>query len=167
MIYRPQYQWPTPAGYVDIPFVRPVNFGQDVSTSLAPGAYLRDYVIEMDNDAPQLIRSLFWQGNQQGFPATSTTGSIQIQMRNAQGDYLTDGFIPLWLLFWGAGSTPTDGGSGRAKVFEPDLICPPGSVLILDYFNPDGGTFTTPGIMEFRGVKRFPAACDPPYKRCA
>lgn len=158
---RPQYFFTTPAGYRDISFVRPVTYNQDPSGGIPPGQYLYNYIVQLDNDAPQIFRSLFWQGEQQGQGAGALSGSVQIQLRDAFGNYLTDGYIPLWLLFWGAGSTFPDGGSGRAKVFEPELYCPPGSVLILDYFNPSSSVtaYQYPGLMEFRGIKRYPEAC--------
>jgi hypothetical protein len=80
-------------------------------------------------------------------------------MRDTYGNYLTDGYIPLWLLFWGAGSTTPDGGSGRAKVFEPELYCEPGSIFLFDFFNPPGATYQYPGLFELRGVKRLPEGC--------
>ena len=145
---RPQYFWPTPKGFQDTPFVRPVGFNTDPSGNFPAGQYQQSYVIQLDNDAPQLLRSLFMQGVQQG-----QLQDLQIQLKDAHGNYLTDGYVPAWLYFWGAGSTPTDGGSGRAKVFEPELYCPPGSVLMLDFFSANGSAY--PGLMEFRGVKRF------------
>jgi hypothetical protein len=151
---RPQYFNTTPAGFRDVPFVRPVTFGQDVTGGLAPGRYLENYVVQLDNDAPQVFRSWFWQGENQGEGAGPLSGSIQVRLRDAFGNFLTDGYIPLWLLAWGAGSNPPDGGSGRAKVFEPELYCPAGSIL-----NPDGSAYVYPGLMEFRGVKRFPEGC--------
>lgn len=156
---RPQFFYSTPAGYKDVPFVRPVTYGQDPSGGISPGQYLRDFVVQLDNDAPQLFRSLFWQGEEQGQGAGPLTGSVQIQLRDAYGNYLTDGFIPLWLLAWGAGSTFPDGGSGRAKVFEPELYCPEGSILLIDYFNPDTASYQYPGLLEFRGVKRLKGDC--------
>jgi len=157
-MYRPQYFYETPPGFRDEPFVRPVTYGQDLSGSLPAGQFLQSYVVQMDGDAPQIIRGLFWQGRQQG-QGTDEIGSVQVRLRDAFGIDLTDGFIPLWLLCWGAGVTPPDGGSGRAKVFEPELYCPPSSVLLIDYFDPDGAAYAYPGLMEFRGVKRFPEGC--------
>ena len=124
---RPQFFFPTPPGYQDIPFVQPVPS----PGSLLAGQYLLDYIVVLDNDAPQLFRSLFVEGVQDGLSA-----NIQMRARDAYGNFITDGFVPLWLYAWGAGSTPPDGGSGRAKVFEPELFCPAGSVLILDFYNP-------------------------------
>lgn len=155
-MWRPQYFHPTPKGFVDTPFVRPVNYGQDPNWTIPPGQFLTDYIVRMDEDADQLIRSLFWQGPQQGFAAGPASGSIQIQLRNPNGFYLTDGYVPIWLYCWGAGSTTPDGGSGRAKVFEPELFCPSGSNLIIDFFNPDGGSYFSPTLLEFRGIKRNP-----------
>ena len=153
---RPQFFFSTPSGFKDVPFVRPVNFGQDAAAGIPPGQYWRNYVVQLDNDVPQIFRSWFWQGEEQGEGAGPLSGSIQVQLRDAYGNYLTDGFVPLWLLCWGPGSTPPDGGSGRCKVFEPELYCRAGSILLIDYFNPDGSTYTYPGLMEFRGVKRYP-----------
>ena len=127
---RPQFAFTTPAGFEDIPFVRPVVGGQDPVIEIPAGQYLNDYIIQMDNDAVQIFRSLFVEGVQQGQLA-----SLQMQLRDAFGNYLTDGYVPLWLYCWGAGSTPPDGGSGRAKVFEPEVYCPPGSVMIADFYN--------------------------------
>lgn len=156
---RPQYFYRTPDGFLDIPFVRPVTFGQDPTGSIPPQQYLNDYIVQLDNDAPQLFRSLFWQGEEQGQGAGPLTGSIQIRMRDAYGNFITDGFVPIWLYCWGAGSTPPDGGSGRAKVWEPELYCPSGSVLTIDFYNPGVEAFAYPGLLEFRGIKRFPVGC--------
>ena len=154
-MFRPQFFNMTPTGFRDVPFVRPVNYGQDVTQTLNGPEYLNNYIVQMDKDAAQIIRSLFWQGAQQGEAAVPNAGSVQVQMRNAFGNFLTDGYVPIWLLCWGAGSTPVDGGSGRAKVFEPELFCPAGSVLIFDFYCPDG-VWVAPGLFELRGVKRFP-----------
>lgn len=156
---RPQYFYQTPKGFKDIPYVRPVTYGQDATGGIAPGKYLNNFVVNLDTDFPQLFRSLFWQGLNQGQGAGPLSGSIQIQLRDSFGNYITDGYIPIWLYLWGAGSTPPDGGSGRAKVFEPELYCPAGSCLLIDYYNPDGGTYQYPGLLEFRGVKRKPEGC--------
>ena len=156
---RPQYFYATPAGFVDVPFCNPITYGENATGGIPPGQYLRNFVVQLDNDADQLFRSLFWQGEQQGEGAGPLSGSVQIQLRDAYGNYLTDGYVPIWLLCWGAGSTPPDGGSGRAKVFEPELYCPKGSALLIDYFNPDS-IYQYPGLMEFRGVKRYPAGCN-------
>lgn len=155
---RPQFFFTTPAGFQDEPYVRPVTYGQDAFDGIPPGTYINDYVVKLDNDTDQLFRSLFWQGANQGQGAGSLSGNVQIRLRDAFGNYLTDGYIPIWLLCWGAGSQPPDGGSGRAKVFEPELYCPAGSILLIDYFNP-GGTYEYPGLFEFRGVKRWPEGC--------
>ncbi len=153
-MFRPQFSYSTPKGYKDFPYVLPVTFGQNVTVSLLAGRLYQNFLIQTDNDAPSILRSLFWQGVQQ-----AETDAMQIQLRDAYGNYLTDGYIPLWLYAWGAGNTTPDGGSGRAKVFEPELFCPPGSVLILDYFNASTATTQLPGNLEFRGVKRYPEVC--------
>jgi hypothetical protein len=148
---RPQFWWATPSGFKDVPYVRPLSLGQDPVISMVAGQQVQSYQITLDNDADQLFRSLFMQGIQQG----QTTG-VQVQWRDAQSVYLTDGFVPTYLYCWGAGSTPPDGGSGRAKVWEPELYCPRGGILYIDFFSPGGG-FVIPGYMELCGVKRYPA----------
>ena len=157
MAYRPQFAMFTPPGFTDVSFVRPVTAAQDPTGGIPAGSFYNNYIVQMDNDADQIIRSLFWQGEQQGQGASTTINSVQIQLRDAYGNYLTDGYIPLWLYAYGAGVNPPDGGSGRAKVFEPELYCPKGSVLIFDFFNP-AGTSNYPGYLELRGVKRM-AGC--------
>ena len=153
-MFRPQFSFQTPKGFKDVPYVLPVTFGQNVTGGLPAGQYYPNFILQTDNDAASIFRSLFWQGEQQG-----ETDPMQVQLRDAYGNYLTDGYIPLWLYAWGAGNTTPDGGSGRAKVFEPELYCPPGSVLIIDYFNPSAGGTQLPGNFEFRGVKRYPEVC--------
>ncbi len=128
---RPQYYYRTPRGYKDVPFVRPVNFDQDPPIVIPVGGFLNDYIIQMDNGEPQLIRSLFVLG-----PNQDTLIDLQMRLRDAFGNELTDGYVPLVLFASGAGETPPDGGSGRTKVFEPELYCPAGSTLILDLYNP-------------------------------
>ena len=155
---RPQFFNVTPPGFKDVPYVKPITYGENpVGVTLAPGQIYNDFVVQLDNDFDQIFRSLFWQGVQQG-----EAGSVQIQLRDAFGNYLTDGYVPIYLLCWGAGSTPPDGGSGRAKVFEPELYCPLGSILLIDFQNPDtaASSYALPGLFEFRGVKRMPlGAC--------
>lgn len=136
-MFRPQFFWPTPPGAKDVPFVRPVTYGTDVNIQLLPGRIFQNFLIQMDYDAPQFIRSMFWQGEQQGQGAGTLARSVQVQLVDAFGVDMTDGYIPLWLFGWGSGVTPPDGGSGRCKVFEPEIYCPPGSVLKLNFFNPD------------------------------
>ncbi len=146
-MFRPQFSFGTPAGYKDVPYVRPVTVGQDINVPIPSGQFVKDYVIRLDNDAPSIFRSLFVQGVQQ-----DQSTQIQMQLRDAYGNYLTDGYIPLDLYAWGAGNTPPDGGSGRAKVFEPELYCPAGSVMIADFFNPGSPSvipsFTPPSLQS-------------------
>lgn len=158
-MWRPQFEYYTPPGFKDIPYVKPVSVGQDASALIPPGQYLYNFVVQLDTDAPALLRSFFWQGANQGQGASATAGSIQLQLRDGDGVYLTDGFIPIWLLGWGAGSTPPDGGSGRTKIFERELVCRAGGQLLIDFFNPDGANYQYPGYGEIRGVKRWPEGC--------
>lgn len=158
-MFRPQFYWPTPKGFKDVPFVKPVTYSQNTTGALAAGQYWINYIVQMDYDAEQYIRSIFWQGANQGQSAGALQGSVQVQLVDAFGVDLTDGYIPLWLYAWGSGVTQPDGGSGRAKVFEPEIYCPKGSVLKVNYFVPDGGDYQIPGLFEFRGVKRFPEGC--------
>lgn len=156
---RSQFFFPTPPGYRDEPFVQPVTYGQNPTIGVPAGGYLNNYVVQLDNDVPQLYRGLAWEGASQGQGAGPLSGSIQIQLRDAWGNYLTDGYLPIWLYVWMAGETPPDGGSGLVKVFEPELYCPAGSVLLIDYFNPGAVNYNGPGLLEFRGVKRYPEGC--------
>jgi len=154
-MFRPQFQYGTPPGFKDVPFVRPVCFGQDPSGGVAAGEYLLNYIVQLGADAPQLFRSLSVQGADQGQVA-----DFQCQIRDAYGNYLTDGFVPLSLLAWTAGSAPPNAGSGRCKMFEPELFCPAGSCLIIDFFQPDAiGNDIYSGLWEFRGIKRYPEGC--------
>jgi len=161
--YRPQYFYRTPPGYVDIPFVRPVTIGQDPTYDLAQGTSGLNYVVQMDYDAPQIIRSIFYQGANQGQGAGILSGAVQLQVRDTRGYALTDGYLPLWLYAYGAGNTPQDGGSGRGKVFEPESYCDPGSVWLFDFFAPGTSLvnpgFKVPGLFELRGVKRYKQGC--------
>ena len=129
-MYRPQFQFGTPPGYVDVPYVRALAVGQDPSFVVPPGEVLLNYVLQLDADAPTLFRSLFVQGALQG-----QDNDIQLRIRDAFGNYLTDGFVSVSLFAWGAGKSP-DSGSGRCKIWEPELYCPAGSVLMIDFFNP-------------------------------
>lgn len=158
-MFRPQFYWPTPPGYKDVPFVKPVTFSQNQDATLPAGQQFRNYIIQMDWDAPQLIRSLFWQGANQGQAAGPLSGSEQVQLIDAFDVEMTDGYIPIWLFAWGSGVTQPDGGSGRAKTFEPEIFCPAGSVLKVNFFNPDGADLLLPGLFEMRGIKRLPEGC--------
>jgi hypothetical protein len=155
MSYRPQFYYRTPPGYRDIPYVRPVVYGQDPSAGVPSLQPVNNYIIQLDKDADILFRSLFIQGVNQGQAAAI----LQVRLTDAYGNYLTDGYIPMPLYAWGAGLTSPDAGSGRAKVFEPELYCPAGSVLQLDFYNPVSAVYNYPGLIEFRGVKRCPEAC--------
>lgn len=152
MPYRPQFFFTTPSGYRDVPYVRPVIGDEDQSGS-STGNLVSNYIIQLDKDADQIFHSLFIQGPNQG-----QAEDFMIQLRDSWGNFITDGFVPLSLYAWGAGETPEDGGSGRAKVFESELYCPRGSVLIADFWN-GGASFLFPPFMEFRGIKRFKGAC--------
>lgn len=158
-MFRPQFFYETPAGFRDEPYVRPVTTSQDVQITISPGEQYRSYIVQMDYDAPQLIRSLFWQGANQGQAAGPLTGSFAVQIISPFDVEMTDGFIPIWLLGWGSGVTQPDGGSGRAKVFEPEVYSPAGSVWRFNFFDPDGGTIILPTLFELRGVKRYPEGC--------
>lgn len=129
---RPQFYWPTPDGYKDYPYVRPVPYDNEAQISIPPGQFLYHYVVRMDEDAPTIIRSLYVEGLDQN----AQNINLHIQLRDAWGVLLTDDFVPLNLYAVGSSVTPPDGGSGRTKVFEPELYCPPGSNITFDLYNP-------------------------------
>lgn len=109
--------------------MRPLAVGQDPAFIVPPGEFFLNYILQLDADAPTLFRSLFVLGAIQG-----QDNDMQIRVRDSFGNFITDGFVKLSLFAWGAGNP--DQGSGRCKIFEPELFCPAGSTLILDFFNP-------------------------------
>src|SRR5262249_52965847 len=95
----PQFFFPTPPGFKDEPFVLPISFAQNINITLAPGEQYRSYVIRMDSDYDQYIRSIFWQGTQQGQGPKDLGYGLKVKLIVAFGYDFPAGLIPCGCYF--------------------------------------------------------------------
>jgi len=148
MNFRPQFAFRTPPGFRDETF----HYTFDATTNAALGVALaagqtsRDNYLQGQNDAEFIVRA--WR-ILMAAPGTST---LQIQIRDAFGNFLSFVSIPLNCYLTPAGAPVV----GFLPVpMEPELVIPASGFLILDFVNLTTGAVTPPKI-TLSGVKRHP-----------
>lgn len=147
MSYRPQRAMLTPPGYRDEEFIYPI-LGSQIG-SIAAGLEVTNIPLPMDRDYPY-----FWTGVAY---SSNVASSIGLRFRDAYGTYLSDDYCSSTLYLYPAndGAAAAFGG-GFIAVFEPPVICPAGSIPLVDFKNltATGGAAATPIDFELRGFKR-------------
>lgn len=151
MSYRPQRAIITPPGYRDEEFIYPV-LGSQIGV-LAAGQEITNVPIPMDRDYPY-----FWTGVAY---STNAPSSIGLRFRDAYGTYLSDDYCSTTLYCYPANDGTFFGafGGGFIALFEPPILCPAGSIPLVDFKNLTtvGGSGASPYDFELRGFKRLKA----------
>jgi hypothetical protein len=128
MSYRPQLAYPpAPEGWVDEEFEYWFDFSNmpAFQTFLSPGEEILNMVMPTQRDA-----EFRWRAIQVSNPGSF----LGLRFRTPDGVYLADGFAPMenFSGFPGAaGGLP----GGAPVALEPEIVCPPGCVLLLDAKN--------------------------------
>lgn len=125
MSYRPQFPYPTPAGFQDEEFIQffDSNTVPGLGHVLAAGEELRDIPLLLDPNAEYHIRGIE--------VATQTEDALGVQFRDGYGHYLSDGYVPAGSY---SGQQSADVGALPVPI-EAELICPPGAALSVSVKN--------------------------------
>lgn len=149
--FRPQYAFRTPPGFRDETF----HYIFDGTTNPALGASLgssqttRDNYLQTQNDAEFIIRA--WKILSPALGASS----LQIQVRDAFGNYLSFVFVPLSCYLTPSGAPVV----GFLPVsMEAELVVPASGFVAVNFENLTTGGATPPKLMLL-GVKRYPVEC--------
>lgn len=134
MIYRPQFKFPTPPGFRDVPHEYFMNVFQ---LGVAAGATTDWTPFQMDDDADFYCRALAGDTN------NGATNAL-INFRDAS---LRDFFSDLILI-----ETVIGGMAGPAYILNEEVYFPKASIVQIKVSNPTNATIFPTPIM--RGVKR-------------
>ena len=139
--YRAQWIYYTPRGYRDEPFDVPFTFQVPED-----GNPHHNFPIQLDDDAQYIVRGFFQNGDGSlAVPTVLGLGFAQIWDAQSPPNGLSNG---LAYNFGGWGFGPF------TWPVEPELVCEPGSVLMIDFQLGNFGN-PTPTIQGcFLGVKR-------------
>lgn len=148
-MYRPQFPWKTPDGFVDQDF----SYSFDGSTvpllapSIPGGAFIQNIFMRLQPD-----EMFLWRGwKVQGYGPSLQP--LYIWFKDSHGNYLSNAPIPSLHWTYPSGTI----GFGFATVpLEPEIVCPAGSVVTLYIQNPGILTVTNPPRVILYGVKRGP-----------
>jgi hypothetical protein len=145
LIYRPQFAFQTKAGFQDEQF----HYSFDstnvpaLGVAIAGGAYANNIVLQLQNDAEFILRSIKVQ--------TGTTASnLYLTIKDPFGNYLSAVPLPLTNYLTAAGGAVL----GQLEVpFEADIQCPLGGFFELFFYNPTAAPITPPSFTLY-GVNR-------------
>lgn len=149
-MYRPQFPWPTPPGYVDQDFSYSFDGNTGItllSGNLSSGVSIQNIILPLEPD-----EVFMWRG----WKLISFSISFMpfyIQFRDPTGNYLSLAPVPIAHIALPSGAT----GWGTATVpIEPEIPCPAGSNILCNITNPAPSlTFQLPRVVLY-GVKRGP-----------
>lgn len=146
MIYRPQFAFTTPRGFVDEQF----NYSFDstnvpvLGVPIAAGAFVENITLQLQNDAEFVLRALKVQA------PTSAPSNLYCTIRDPYGNYLSATPLPFADYLTGGGGVSI----GRMEVpFESEVIAPRGGFFQLALYNLTLGSVTPPAFTLF-GVNR-------------
>lgn len=125
MSYRPQFPYPTPPGYQDEEFIHffDAHTVPGLATVLSAGQELRDLPLPLDSETEYHIRAVE--------VATDTDDALGVQLKDAYGNYLSDGYVPAGVY---SGQQLADVGACPVAL-ESEIVCPPGGVLSISIKN--------------------------------
>ena len=144
-MFRPQFAYPTPAGYRDEQF----HYAFDsfntplLSGTVAAGALVSLIPLVLQTDAPFFAR---------GIKVATVGGSnLKIQFKDPWGNYLSSAPLPINLYVNPGGAA---GPGFSPVVIEPEIQCPAGGIFWVWLQNTSGAPVAAPAI-SFYGVKRY------------
>ena len=129
MTYRPQFAYPpAPEGWEDQDF----EYWFDLSNLpafqvvLTPGQSIEGIALQLERDAEYRWR---------GLEASDVAGSfLGLRFRTPDGTYMADDYAPVENFNSFPAGVPGLPGS-EPVAFEPEIVCPPGAVVLLDVKN--------------------------------
>jgi hypothetical protein len=103
-----------PAGYdfEEFEYVFNAQTAPSLGTSLAPGQQLLHIPLQLQSDAPYYWREIIVNAPQQG---------LGMRFTDPFGNQLSDGYVPGWVY--------------AGALVEPEILCPAGSVILVDLTN--------------------------------
>ena len=146
-MYRPQFAYPTPDGFVDEDFD---HYYDNLSVPLLGGMKtqeVRNIPLQLDTDADFL-----WRGIKIPSADANTPPNIGIQLRAPDGRYIMAGYVPIWLFGLQLSQNPNYNGPG--SILEPEIYCPRGSTILLNLFDFNNSNEEI-GVITLTGVKRW------------
>ena len=151
-MYRPQFAYDTPPGFVDRDFVYCFD-SKTVpllnNTALAASGLVLNIPLPTQSDCPFFWRGTMIRGANVDFPVP-----VSVQFRDPFNNYQSDDFVPIGLYRFPTG-LPQWGFNPVSQ--EPGLAVPKGAVFFLSIKN---GTAVNQNLTKLRisihGVKRLP-----------
>ena len=128
MDYRPQFAYPpAPEGFEDEDFEYFFDFSNmpAFQSVLTPGEEILNMVMPTQRDA-----EFRWRGIQVSNPGSF----VGLRFRTPDGVYLQEDYAPMQNFSGFAGAAGGIPG-GAPVALEPEIVCPPGVVLLLDAKN--------------------------------
>lgn len=149
-MYRPQFPFTPEPGvddgdfdhYFDYLTVPLLN-----NTALAASGIIQNIPLTLQSDWPFNIRGIQVKAVNAGDPV------VEVQFKDCFGNYLSDDYVPLDLAYApdGAGLYFTN------IVFEPEIRCPQGGVILMNLKNQTSGNADLTKVrINLSGMKRRP-----------
>lgn len=125
-MYRPEFAFPTPEGYVDEVFTYYFDATNTpaLNRTFASGEQSLNIPLLMQQDAP-----FIWLATLIDDP----DNVLGVQFQDPNRNFLSDSFVPVNLSY--AGCSPTPGVPGNNCVTQDPVVCPAGSVIYLNVKN--------------------------------
>lgn len=147
LLFKPQWAYPTPAGFRDEIYLIPFEFAVP-----ATGQLIQGLTVQMDDDVPFFLRAIVFVQIADFALAGGIANPGLVRVYDSRGNPLTDGLI----LFMGAwGESGFQGVNAWGFPFEPEVPCDPGGNLRFDIQLQSTGSAATftfspgPGSIEF------------------
>ena len=147
MSYRPQSAYPPPpAGLNEDQFSYSFDSTNTpgLIANIAANNITRDIPLQLQTDAVFMLRSIF-----------ISAANLSIQIRNTFGRILSDDFVPLNVAYQASGIATLGGPAGGLFIpMEPELLCTPGGIFLLNFQNTTNAGIAPPKITMY-GAKRY------------
>ncbi len=164
-LYKPQYQFPTPAGFRDMDFDH--YYDSQVLPQLVriPGDQnpTLNIPFKLDPDAPFLWRGFKFFSFEPELVSADNWPNYGVRFKDPYGNPLCppDQFVPVWLFGMPPQDYPIEG-SGPPCLLPggEEIYCPASGVIYMDIFSYDTTPWTRggPNMVQLAGVKRYPEA---------
>lgn len=147
-MYRPQFPYLCPLAFDERDFDHYFDYRNTVllnNAALAAGGIIWNVPLNLQTDSPFRVRAIQIKGINGADPVVSA------QFRDTSGNYLSDDFVPMDLAY-----TPNSAGlQFLGIVFEPEIVCPAGSVIWMNLKNQTNATQDITKVrVTLSGVKR-------------
>lgn len=152
--YRPQWMNPTPKGFKDDTYTYFFDASNTpgLVTAVPAGGRRENIPLPLQAGAQFLWR---------GFTLIPTYGvlvGLLMRWKDPWGNYLSADYIPTWLCGYPSGSVSIIGGGTAQPMkiivpFDPEVICPPSSLITIDLKNEAATDISLVGVTLY-GVRR-------------